>query len=694
MLNQSLVKSIAILLLGLGILPVHAAAQPFNNPVQVTTNPGEDFAPTVSPDGKLLVYASDRSGNLDLWMKFLGPGINPPDRQLTFHSATDTSPAFGPDGKQIVFVSHRSDPKGDLYLLDPEKRTPDDPESGLIRLTSVESPDTAPAWSPDGRFIYFSSENPRTKRAGVFKVEVATGNRTAVPGADGSNPSVSPDGRHLAYVGSAGEAGIWVIDLESGSRARFTSGPTIDTSPRWSADGQSIFFVRYHDDTDFDGQLSIDDRPNLWSVRFEGMAPGILRQLTDSSTYDLLPVPAGKGRLMFTSNPKNNIDIWELAESGLLPASSDYGRELQTAVDVCPGETPSYRCLMVFNNILLQFKDEAGLPRIRYRMARGYRELGHLDAARKLYAQMVETLEAGSQYKGLAEIERLLLDVEQVQEKGPSAYKAKLGTGLVALEKIAQRYQSQPQVTARTFLESGNLHFKRNEPQKALTWYGKVVEKFPGLRNLAAEASFAKSKVYSLVGDRARLVESYVRVVRDYYDVKLWTEKAIAEILILFETNPRLEKKVSSLQGFLKGRKGPARLAAAVQNRIGELYYNGGENLLAKEAYYKTLGNYSKTNSALFIARVSLADIYSEEENFDKSLAVFREIVDGSETVEESRRAAREGWVRKAIEKGKWEMGTACRRIKTGPENFFQTHRVQSANGGRAPGPCRNECRS
>ena len=77
--------------------------------VQITSNPGEDFAPSVSVDGTTLVYASDQSGNLDIWLKSLGPGVHPPDRQLTFHSASDTSPSFAPDGKRIaLFLTVRT----------------------------------------------------------------------------------------------------------------------------------------------------------------------------------------------------------------------------------------------------------------------------------------------------------------------------------------------------------------------------------------------------------------------------------------------------------------------------------------------------------------------------------------------------------------------------------------------------------
>ena len=46
-----------------------------SEPIQVTSNPGEDFSPSVASDGSFMVYVSDTSGNLDLWIKYLGMGI-------------------------------------------------------------------------------------------------------------------------------------------------------------------------------------------------------------------------------------------------------------------------------------------------------------------------------------------------------------------------------------------------------------------------------------------------------------------------------------------------------------------------------------------------------------------------------------------------------------------------------------------
>ena len=100
-----------------GNAPVRAEIA-YNEPRQLTTHPGEDFAAVISPDGTFIIYVSDQSGNLDLWMKFIGPGVQPPARRLTQHIAEDNSPAISPDGKRVAFISHRFDPRGDILLLD------------------------------------------------------------------------------------------------------------------------------------------------------------------------------------------------------------------------------------------------------------------------------------------------------------------------------------------------------------------------------------------------------------------------------------------------------------------------------------------------------------------------------------------------------------------------------------------------
>ena len=87
----------------LGELP---PLSPYFRVTQVTYDSGLTFQPAISPDGTLIAFASDRSGdgNLDIWVKHMGGGE--PIR-LTRNAADDSQPSFSPDGSRLVFRSER-----------------------------------------------------------------------------------------------------------------------------------------------------------------------------------------------------------------------------------------------------------------------------------------------------------------------------------------------------------------------------------------------------------------------------------------------------------------------------------------------------------------------------------------------------------------------------------------------------------
>ena len=115
-----------------------------------------DYDPVWSPDGRSIVFTSDRNGSADLYrVKPDGTGLE----RLTDNAAYDDQAAFSPDGKQLVFVTTRNGGTADLWTLDLQSKQ-------AKALTSGPGGDFRPAWSPDGKWIAFSSDRGSTMPMG------------------------------------------------------------------------------------------------------------------------------------------------------------------------------------------------------------------------------------------------------------------------------------------------------------------------------------------------------------------------------------------------------------------------------------------------------------------------------------------------------------------------------------------------
>ena len=160
---------------------------------QLTDNFSYEGAPSWSPDGLWLVYESyqDDPGRLDIFIT----AVDGDDSfQLTDHPAADYAPAWSPLGRQIAFVSSRSG-EAEIWLADLDKT-----EEARFRNIS-QGPKTReafPAWSPDGNWLAWSSEENAYRNLYVWKAG-AEGQHFYRPAyvGNGDRPVWSPDGATL-----------------------------------------------------------------------------------------------------------------------------------------------------------------------------------------------------------------------------------------------------------------------------------------------------------------------------------------------------------------------------------------------------------------------------------------------------------------------------------------------------------------
>ena len=222
---------------------------------RLTGDAGVEWFPSLSPDGRWLVYAGEAAGNRDIYLQGVG-GQNAIN--LTPDSpGDDDQPAFSPDGAQIAFRSER-DGAG-IFVMG---RTGE----AVRRVTRFGY---KPAWSPDGTQLAVVTENvefnPQNSesRGELWVIDVQSGKSRRIDVVvDASLPSWSPHGQRIAYfhrLGASGPGGhVWTVPVAGGEPAAVTSGLGRDWNPAWSPDGRYLYFV-----SDRGGSM------NLWRVRID-----------------------------------------------------------------------------------------------------------------------------------------------------------------------------------------------------------------------------------------------------------------------------------------------------------------------------------------------------------------------------------------------------------------------------------------
>lgn len=240
----------------------------------LTREASTEMHPVVSPEGKSLLFVSDRTGSLNLWLMPLEGGPPRPLTQASGNLYCD-DPAWSPQGDRILFVSNQGGSL-DIWVMNADG-------SGAHPLTTEPSTEWMPCWSPDGRQILFVSDRTgqdslwlmnadgsnkrlvlpnaweptfspdgrriafytvRDGQEGIWVVDWPPTKEPRLLVAGGREPAFSPDGRWLACVrGTKAEGGsLWVVEVESGQGIALTDETGQPASPSWGPDGKTIYF--------------------------------------------------------------------------------------------------------------------------------------------------------------------------------------------------------------------------------------------------------------------------------------------------------------------------------------------------------------------------------------------------------------------------------------------------------------------
>jgi len=260
-----------------------------------------DMYPSVSADGKQVVFQSNRTGSNQIFIMGLEDGK---PRQLTDFPGGAETPQFSPDGKRIVFDVYIGEDNNDVCTIGTDG-------SGLKQLTDSPGYDGHPRWSADGKRIVFNSDRTSPdpdagwsdrwheifsmnadgsdvrqltrcksvctygslspdgekvlyrkvthtpgfnwelgnieKNSEIFIADIGGGNEINLSNnaAFDGWPVFSPDGKRIAFAsnrsGPARTGQIWLMNVDAGDMSQLSHGPWSHAQPAWSADGKRIY---------------------------------------------------------------------------------------------------------------------------------------------------------------------------------------------------------------------------------------------------------------------------------------------------------------------------------------------------------------------------------------------------------------------------------------------------------------------
>jgi len=198
-------------------------------------------SPDISPDGKTVAF----SYLGDIWLVDVNGGGA---KHLTMHEKHDFNPVFSPNGKWIAFSSNRHG-QYDVFIIPAEGGKP-------RRLTFDSADDHVTGWSPDSKHVLFMSGRSVDLpfRMELFTVSIDGGPVKQISAFEGRDGVYNPTGDLIAYIRGPGvwyrrgykgssNDDIWLCNADGSNNRRVTTHQGQDSYPMWSADGKHLYYV-------------------------------------------------------------------------------------------------------------------------------------------------------------------------------------------------------------------------------------------------------------------------------------------------------------------------------------------------------------------------------------------------------------------------------------------------------------------
>ncbi len=303
---------------------------------QTFTDEGYDADVSVDPTGKWMVFASTRHNeHAGIYLQRVdGTAVT----KLTSDDSDNAYPTFSPDGKLIAFCSTRAG-AWNIYVMDTEGRE-------TVTVTSGAAQCVHPSFSPDGSRLVYSALGTRSNQWELWTVNLTTSEKRQI--GYGLFPSWSPikNVDRIAFQRARQRGSrwfsLWTLDLVDGDARRVTevavSSNAAIVSPSWNPDGKRLVFATILDPNRKGKSAGKTTRgeQDIWTILADGTDR---RRITDGNGINLSPCWSSDNRVYFVSNRSGTESVWSVRpETGLnlftaAASTSDKSKETVGSVD-------------------------------------------------------------------------------------------------------------------------------------------------------------------------------------------------------------------------------------------------------------------------------------------------------------------------------------------------------------------------
>lgn len=275
------------------------------SPLNVTNDASDDRSPTWHPDGKRILYTSNRGGAFQICLAFID-GAKP--IQVTVGAANHAVSDISSDGTKLLDDNSRDDAA--VFVIDVNTGRESEFASGnKLRLW--------PTVSPDGRVVLFQSFNPTgTVLASTIVVKRTTNEGPIEPIAEnGFDPSWSPDGSQVAFLRlDSGKVELFTVNASGTGERRLTNGGVVSPGYKMLPSikfGRTFCWSRRGDKVIYSSRKS--GVSNLWGVSIDGTTDTQVSANNDPTLFFNQPLCGPSDRIAFaTESRRGSNSTWSL----------------------------------------------------------------------------------------------------------------------------------------------------------------------------------------------------------------------------------------------------------------------------------------------------------------------------------------------------------------------------------------------